>query len=143
MNGRRFLVVARVSAGPLALAGFFLPWAQGPGVLAGEEFTGFTLLGFAGRLQHLDFTFFEGGLLLAARLAILGVVIAAAWQTLLAPAHHWHRGYEISGWYLAGFTTLAFALGGVRSGLTAPPSGLAALALASTLFLAGRTAIRP
>ena len=45
---------ARLVVGPLALAGFLLPWAHGPGILAANEFTGFTLVGFAGRLQQLN-----------------------------------------------------------------------------------------
>lgn len=142
MNGRRLAAAARVAAGPLALAGFFLPWADGPGVLAGTQFTGFTLLGLTGRLQQLDFSLLEGSLLWVARLAILGVLIAGAWQTLLAPAHHWHRGYDLSGWYLGGFTAIALALGAARSGLVVPPPGLAALIGASVLFLAGRPATR-
>ena len=136
------LLGARLAAGPIAFAGFFLPWAKGPGVLAGEEFTGFTLFGFAGRLQQLDFTLLEGGALMAARVAILLVVVAAAWQTLLAPAHSWHRGYQISGWYLAAFTAGALLLGAARAGFTVPPAGLALLAAGSALFIAGRRTIR-
>ena len=57
----------RLCVGPLALVGFFLPWTHGSGVLAGNEFTGFRLVGFAGRLEQLDLGLAEGGLLRVAR----------------------------------------------------------------------------
>ncbi|MBA4180010.1 MAG: hypothetical protein C0506_05415 [Anaerolinea sp.] len=135
MNARWFAIAGRLAVGPLALAGFFLPWAHGPGVFAANEFTGFTLLRFAGRLQALDFNLLEGSLLWLARISILGVLVAAAWQTLLAPAHHWHRGYGLSGWYLGLFTLLAMALGAAKSGVAVPPPGLALLIAASLLFV--------
>lgn len=142
MNLQRLGGAGRVAVGPLALAGFFLPWAHGPGVFAANEFTGFTLLGFAGRLQALDFSLLGGSLLWLARLSILGVAIAGAWQTLLAPAHHWHLGYAMSGWYLGAFTLAAVALGIAKSGPAVPPSGLALLILASALFIASSCATR-
>lgn len=142
MNRQRLASAGRVAVGPLALAGFFLPWAHGPGVFAANEFTGFALLGFAGRLQALDFSLLGGSLLWLARLSILGVVIASAWQTLLAPRHHWHRGYGLSGWYLAVFTLVALALGAAKSGPAVPPSGLALLLAASLLFIASSRATR-
>ena len=140
MNLQRLAGAGRVAVGPLALAGFFLPWAHGPGVFAANEFTGFTLLGFAGRLQALDFSLLGGSLLWLARLAILSVIIAGAWQTLLAPTHHWHRGYDVSGWYLGLFTLTAVVLATAKSGIAVPPSGLALLILASLLFIAGSRA---
>ena len=134
--------LGRVAVGPLALAGFFLPWAHGPGVLSANEFTGFTLLGFAGRLQDLDLSLAGGSLLWLARLAILGVAVAGAWQTLLAPAHRWHRGYALSGWYLSLFTLTAALLGLAKSGVEFPPVGLALLIAASLLFVANRRSTR-
>ncbi|MBI5948990.1 MAG: hypothetical protein HY875_12700 [Chloroflexi bacterium] len=136
-NGeRRAFTIARICAGPLALAGFFLPWAQGPGPLAATSFSGFGLVGFAGRLQALDLAPAQSGALLAARLLVLGVAVAAAWQCALAPAHRWHPVYAISGWYVAGFAALAIALGASRSGLTVPPVGLALLVAGGALFAA-------
>lgn len=131
---------ARLAVGPIAIAGFFLPWADGPGVFAGTQFTGFTLLGFAGRLHALDLSLAVGGGLWIARLAILGVLIAGAWQTLLAPMHRWHVGYSASGWYLAGFSAVACAAGLARSGVVLPPLGLGLVLGAAVLFLAGRWA---
>lgn len=127
-----------MAVGPLALAGFFLPWSHGPGVLAANEFTGFTLVGFAGRLQQLDLSLTVGGGLWLARLAILGVAIAGAWQTLLAPLHHWHPGYPASGWYLAGFAVIASLVGIFNSGVVVPPPGLALVMAAAGLFLVAR-----
>ena len=122
--------------GPLALAGFFLPWAEGPGFLAGHTFSGFTLVGFAGRLHALDLGTAGSGALLAARLAILGVAVAAAWQTVLAPAHRAHAGYALSGWYLVAATLALLAIGLARSGVQLPPGGLAALSAAAALYVA-------
>lgn len=138
MTGRRLWTVARVAVGPLALAGFFLPWAQGPGVLAANQFTGFTLVGFAGRLQQLDLSLTVGGGLWLARLAILGVAIAGAWQTVLAPLHRWHPGYVISGWYLVAFGVVAGAIGVAKSGVVAPPPGLGMVLAAALLFVTTR-----
>ena len=131
-----------MSAGPLALAGFFLPWASGPGALAGTEFSGFTMVGFAGRLQALDLSLTAGGTLLAIRLALLGVAVAAAWQTILAPAHRSHFGYGVSGWYLSVAALALGAIGLARSGLVVPPPGLACLFVAAAIFV-GAWAARP
>lgn len=128
--------LARMAVGPLALAGFFLPWAHGPGPLAATRFTGFTLVGYAGRLRVLDLDLQWEAALWAARLAILGVAIAAAWQTVLAPAHRWHPGYRGSGWYIAGFAAGAAILGAAAKGVTLPPPGLALLLLSGALFVA-------
>jgi len=142
-TGRRLAVGLRLMAGPLALAGFFLPWASGPGVLAGTEFTGFTLVGFAGRLQALELSPAAGGALLAIRLSLLGVAVAAVWQLLLAPAHWRHAGYAVSGWYLAAAAFALAVIGFARSGLAVPPVGLALVCAAAAAFvlgwLAGRT----
>ena len=93
-------------------------------------------MGFAGRLQALDLAPAESGALLLARLLVLGVAVAAAWQCALAPAHRWHPVYAISGWYMAGFAAFAVALGASRAGLTMPPSGLALLVAGGALFAA-------
>jgi hypothetical protein len=128
------VTLVRLSVGPLAMAAFFLPWAHGPGPLAATRFTGFTLVGFAGRLQALDLSLVEGGILWFARLAILGVAVTAAWQIVLAPRHRRHAAYPVSGWYIAALGVLALGIGVIRSGVTAPPAGLALLALAGLAF---------
>jgi hypothetical protein len=120
------------------LAGFFLPWAHGPGAFAATEFTGFTLVGFAGRLQALELSLLQGGLLWAARLVILGVAIAATWQTLLAPLHRAHIAYPVSGWYLAIFAALLTFAGLARSGPELPPLGLALVVAGGLCFLGSK-----
>lgn len=133
--GRRLAAAARLGAGPLGLAGFFLPWAHGPGPFAANEFTGFSLVGFAGRLQALDLSGAEGGALWAVRIAVLGVAIAACWQTLLAPCHRLHPAYPVSGWYLVAAAVACGAIGFSRSGFVVPPPGLALLACSALLFI--------
>lgn len=121
--------------GPLALVGFFLPWAQGPGPLAATEFTGYKLVGYAGRLQALDLSTSASGVLWAFRLIILAVAVAAVWQTLLAPWARHHPVYRWSGWYLVLLATLLAALGVARHGIVAPPPGLALVLAAGAVFL--------
>lgn len=138
MSRRGLAIAAHLAVGPLALAGFFLPWAHGPGILAANEFTGFTLVGFAGRLQQLNLSLTLGTGLWAARLAILGVAVAGAWQTLLAPVHRWHFGYTLSGWYLVVFAAAATVVGVGKSGIVVPPVGLALVITAGVIFLGTR-----
>ncbi len=128
--------VARMAVGPLALAGFFLRWAQGPSVLASETYSGFELVGFAGRLQALDLGLTESAALWSVRLLILGVAIAAAWHTVLAPAARWHFGYPVSGWYLGIAGGVAAGIGIWRAGIVVPPAGLGLWLLGGALFLA-------
>ena len=130
----RWSVPCRLCVGPIAGAGFFLSWGHGAGPFAANAFSGFELVAFAGRLQQLDLTPAEGGALLAVRALVLGVIIAAAWQTLLAPAHRWHFGYVLSGWYLVGVAALGAAIGIARTGLVIPPPGLLLLIVAGLLF---------
>ncbi|MGE3073529.1 MAG: hypothetical protein AB7N24_05500 [Dehalococcoidia bacterium] len=131
----RRVALVRLGAGPLAFAGFFLPWATGPGPFAATDFTGFTLVGFAGRLQALDLSVTAGATLWFARLAILGVAIAAAWQTVLAPRHRRHFGYPASGWYLVAAATVLVTIGLLRRGFTLPPSGFTLVVAAGLCFL--------
>ena len=63
---------ARLMAGPLALAAFFLPWGTGPGPLAATDFSGPSLVAFAGRLQILDLPPAWHAALLTVRVAVLG-----------------------------------------------------------------------
>lgn len=130
----------RLGAGPLALAGFFLPWATGPGPFAATDFTGFTLVGFAGRLQALDLSVTAGAMLWAVRLAILGVVVAATWQSVLAPRHHGHFGYPASGWYLVAAAAVLLVIGILRTGLVVPPAGFGMIVAAAGCFLVSRLA---
>jgi hypothetical protein len=127
---------ARISVGPLALAGFFLPWAHGPGPLAATEFTGYKLVGYAGRLQALDLSPSQSGTLWAIRLLILGVAVAAVWQSVLAPWARHHPVYRWSGWYLVLLAAICAALGVARHGIVAPPPGLALLLVAAAVFAA-------
>ncbi len=125
---------ARLVAGPLVLAGFFLPWAEGPGILAATEFTGFKLVSFTGRLEQLDLSLLQSGGLWLVRLILLGVVVAAVWHSLLAAVHRRHRFYGLSGWYLVTVMTLALGLGLARYGLVLPPAGLALCGGGALLF---------
>jgi hypothetical protein len=126
----------RTAAGPFALAGFFLPWAHGPGVLAASEFTGFSLVAFTGRLQQLDLSVTAGAVLLAIRIAILMVAVCATWLTLLAPLHSWHFGYTLSGWYIVVLGLFAATIGLLRAGLEFPPIGLGLWLAGSVAFVA-------
>jgi hypothetical protein len=128
--------LTRMAVGPLALAGFFLPWAHGPGVLAAESYSGFELVGFAGRLQALDLGFSASAALWTVRLFILGVAIAAAWHTVLAPLARWHFAYPLSGWYLGIAGGIAAAIGIWRAGIEQPPLGLGLWLAGGALFVA-------
>ena len=133
---QRGLDAARLAVGPLALAAFFLPCAHGPGPLAATEFTGYRLVGYAGRLQALDFSVSQGAALWSVRMVILAVAVAATWQTLLAPRHRSNPVYPISGWYLVALAGVALGIGVARAGVVVPPPGLLLLGLAGALFTA-------
>lgn len=135
---RRAVGALRLGTGPLALTGFFLPWATGPGPFAATEFSGFTLVGFAGRLQALDLSVSASATLWAIRLLILGVAITGAWQTVLAPAHHRHFGYPLSGWYLVVSAVALAGIGLVRGGPSVPPVGLGLVIGAGLCFALAR-----
>jgi hypothetical protein len=144
MRGRwqRGLDSARLVVGPLALAAFFLPWAHGPGPLAATEFTGYRLVGYAGRLQALDFSVSQGAVLWGVRLLILAVAVAATWQTMLAPRHRASPVYTLSGWYLAALSVTALGIGLARAGIVVPPPGLVLLGLAGAIFVAAELSRR-
>ena len=131
-----------LAVGPLAIVGFFLPWAHGSGVLTGAEFTGYSLVRFTGDLQGLQLSLFEGAAVSGTRVAILLVPIAGAWQMLLTVRWRWHPGYAISGWYLAVFAVVAAIVGLVR-GPSWPPLGVAMVLAAGIAFAAGLRASRP
>ncbi len=127
--------IARMLVGPLTLVAFFLPWTHGPGVLSQETYSGFELVGFAGRLEGLDVAP-SASVLWSARLLILGVAIAAAWHTLLAPLARWHFAYPVSGWYIVVSAVIAAVIGLNRVGVRWPPTGLAIWLIAAALFVA-------
>lgn len=129
----RLRVAARCLAGPLALAAFFLPWAEGKGALGGHTFSGYDLVRFTANLQGLALSWVEGGALWAVRIAIVLVPVAATWLTLLAPRATRHPLCRASLLYLVAFSVVAIAMGLARSGVTAPPAGLALLAVAAAL----------
>lgn len=130
---------ARLAAGPLVLWGFFLPWAHGSGVLAGSDFSGFDLVGFAGRVEQLDLGPFVGGGLWLLRALVLGVVVAAAWLTLLAPLPFARLVYRLSGAYLA-LTGGALLLTEIaRADLSPAPAGLLLWLAGAALFLLAST----
>jgi hypothetical protein len=137
-------LAAGLVTGPLALAAFWLRWADGSGPLAAESFSGYELVRFTGALQALDLSLAEGAGLWLVRLAVVLIPVAGAWQAALAPWHRWHPGYGVSGWYLVMFAAAALLLGMARSGLVVPSPGLVCLALAAMLFVVGgRRAIEP
>jgi hypothetical protein len=139
---RHVVGALRLAVGPVALVGFFLPWARGPGPLSGTQFSGFSLVGFAGRLQQLDLGLPPDGLLWVARLVLLGVPVAALWQLLLAPRLRGHILYRVSGIYLVLVAAACATVAIARAGLAAPPFGLALLWLAAASFLTVQAAER-
>jgi len=112
-----------VLAGPAVLVGYFLPWLRGSGPLTGEAFSGFDLVRLAGVLPLLMAAPGGGPALLVLRMAIVAVVVAAVWLTLLAPAHRWHVAYAASGWYLVLALLALLAVHLDREGMTWPPAG--------------------
>lgn len=127
--------IARMCVGPLALAAFFLPWAHGPGPLAATEFTGYKLVGYAGRLQALDLSPTASGVLWGIRLLILAVAVAAVWHTILAPWWRHHPAYRLSGYYVAALAAICATIGVLRAGIEVPPLGLTLLLVAATVFV--------
>ncbi len=127
------LLAARLALGPLTLAGFFLPWTSGRGPLVGTDFSGFALVRFSGDLQQLELTTFESAALWGARLLMLGVVVAATWNTLLAPTQRQHALYTASAWYLALLAMVATGLTWIAA--AGPLFGAQLWLAGATLFL--------
>jgi hypothetical protein len=128
-------LAARMTVGPLALVAFFLSWGTGSGPLAAVDFSGYRLVAFTGSLDVLADGAAPAVLLLLLRLSILGVAVAAVWQTLLAPIFRWHPMYAISGWYLAAAGIVLVTLTLSRGDVTSPPAGAVLLAVAAGLFV--------
>lgn len=121
------LLAVRLAAGPLALAGFLLPWTHGPGVLAPEYYSGFDLVRLTGVLQQLDLPAAQSVTLIAVRVLLVGMPVAAVWLTLLAPAHRWHPVYPVAGAYLVLATAGLLIIALFRIGIAIPTPGLALL----------------
>jgi hypothetical protein len=140
MTGARaaaaLILVARLTAGPLALAGFFRPWWRGSGLLAGTGFSGYKLTGFTGSLQQLPLGTLQGGVLMVVRVLIVSVAVAALWHTLLAPVLRSHPVYVATGWYLAVLGAVTLAIVWNRSGVGVPPDGLLLWLGGAALFVA-------
>jgi hypothetical protein len=128
---RASLALLRLLPGPLALAAFFLPWFAGPGPFASVDFSGYSLLAFAGRLQALDLAPSSEAGLWGVRIAILGVPLAATWLTLLTALRHNSALALCSGLYLV---ATAAALGGLALSGHPIDSGAWLLIAAAALF---------
>lgn len=118
---RAMRACARALAGPLVVAGFFLPWVTGHGVLAGERYSGYDIVRLAGYLQGADLTVAEHVGLTVARIALAGMVVAALWLTALAPRWHESRLYRGSGWYVAAGAVAVAAAVSWWDGLSGAP----------------------
>lgn len=127
-------LAARLLVGPLAAVAFFLSWGTGSGPLAAIDFSGYRLVAFTGALDVLVDGAAPTALLTALRLAILAVVIAAVWHSLLAPVFRWHPLYVITGWYLVATGLALVILTVARGNLTHPPAGVLLMATAAALF---------
>lgn len=130
-------MIARLAAGPAALAAFFLPWGYGPGMLSQTAFTGMSLVRFTGDVSGTGDPW-AVSLALAARLAALAFVVAAAWQTVLAPAWRWHPAYFATGVYLVLSAMTILSLNAALHGISVPPNGALVAAVAAGLFIAGQ-----
>ena len=123
-------------AGPAVLAGYFLPWIRGSGVLAGQSFSGLDLVRLGDVLPLLVEVPGGNPAVLVLRVAAVGVVVAAVWLTLLAPAHRWHVAYAASGWYLVATLLLLLWVHIDRQQAAWPPSGAMAWLAGVACFVA-------
>lgn len=135
-------LAARLVVGPLAAAAFFLSWGTGSGPLAAVDFSGYRLVAFTGSLNVLVDGAAPTALLASLRLAILAVVIAAVWNTILAPTFRWHPLYVISGWYLSAAGLALVTLTLMRGNVTQPPAGVLLMAAAAAIFALSEVAPR-
>lgn len=130
--------LARVAAGPLALAAFFLPWGRGVGVLAQAEFSGLSLVRFTGEVAGAGIGGAAELSAVGVRVAALAYVVAATWHTILAPAWRWHAAYTATGLYLVGAAmVIVLAHTATRGAAPLAPGALLAL-LAASLFVAAQ-----
>lgn len=116
------------------LAGFFLPWVHGPGLLDDRSFSGFRLVSFTGQLEDAGLAPLPELAWLGVRALLVFVAIAAAWQTLLAPRFRWHAAYRLSGWFLVVSGVGAVTFCASQWGLGAPLAGLVLVLTGCALF---------
>jgi len=100
-SARQWIDRLPILAGPLAMAGFLLPWFRGVGPLSGETYSGFDLVRLSGAFQAADLPATIVTVAGVFRVLFIGFAVAAAWLTMLAPAHRGHPAYAASASYLA------------------------------------------
>ncbi len=98
------MFVGRLALGPAALAGFFLPWADGRGVLAGARFSGYELLHSATFLQSAGIDGSTTALAAVARAVLVVFAVTAVCHTLLAIMVPNGLGPRVTGWLLVALT---------------------------------------
>lgn len=135
------------AAGPLALAGLFLPWFRPGGVLTGQTFDAYDVVRIGAALDALDVSVAVLATAWAMRIIVVGVAVSAVWLILLArrrthPLHRAACGFLL----LAAPAAIALGLAmgfGIGTGLifiavaavlaSAPPGASQAQARASWL----------
>ena len=122
-------------AGPLVLAGFFLPWFEGHGVLAGERYNGYDLLQFGAWLQEAGIgSRAELGLQVGRVLAV-GLFVSGLWLTFLGLVMREHRLYAIAGWYVFASALLLTVASIAWHAYPVPLPGVLALICAAVLWM--------
>jgi hypothetical protein len=132
----RILHALPLLAGPLALAGFFLPWFEGTGLLAGERYNGYNALQFGAWLQHAGLSGPQELALQVGRGVAVGIIVAAIWLTITAPRMRDHAFYAIAGWYLVAAAITLVVAGFSWQGGAVPQPGLATILAAALCWLA-------
>lgn len=98
----------------LVLAGFWLPWVEGSGPLAGVSFSGYELVGYAGHLQGLEQTT-DGTTMLLVRIGTVATAVAGTWLVVLGIAGRWRPlAVACGAWVLA--TALALVWANIAGG---------------------------
>jgi hypothetical protein len=110
----------RAVPGLAAMVAFFLPCVEGSGPLAGVQFSGYELAGYAGVLRQLESV--NGPLLLATQLAIVLTAIAATWLVILGWTGAWTPLRVACGAYIAAAAAVLVATGLAQGAL--PPGAL-------------------
>jgi hypothetical protein len=132
----RFLSALPLLAGPLALVGFFLPWFEGTGLLAGERYNGYNALQFGAWLQDAGLSGTQELVLHVGRAFAVGIVVASIWLAITAPRMRDHAFYAISGWYLVAAAIALVVAGFAWQGGIVPQPGLATILAAALCWLA-------
>lgn len=133
----------RMAAGPLAIAGFFLPWFEGRGPLSGRRYDGYDLLQFGAWLHGADLSPAADLLLEAARLLAVGIVVSGLWLTLLGPRRRGHPLRTAAGAYLVGAATVLWTASAAWHGSLLPLPGTGLVAAGAAVFLASAASHRP